>query len=195
MMRPPSALASGDRRRRTCGDAIGLVERQFQVEHGIAGRGDAGGKGERGEADAALAPGLQRAPVEREAGRRRFERDRVGGDRRPHIPQSQRLRDMRVLDRPAVPRQSGQQMRAAADEAQLDKARVAGKTLHDGVQRPEPEAGRPATRQAAERAVFRARAMIAGAEGDGDEAGGIADRQPAGEPDLDRLAARQMRAE
>ena len=133
MTRPPFRLGLGDRRRGSCRDAIGLVERQFQVEHGIAGRGDARGMGERGKADAALPPCLQRAPVERKAGRRRFERHRVGGDRRPHIPQRQRLRDMRILDRPAVPRQPGQHMGAAADEAQLDKARVAGKTLHDGV--------------------------------------------------------------
>ena len=66
-------------------------------------------------------------------------------------------------------------------------------TLHDGVQRPEPE---PVARRQGRRrrAVFRARAMIARAEDDGGEAGGVADRQPAGEPDLDRLATRQMRA-
>ena len=106
----------------------------------------------------------------------------------------QRLGDMRVLDRPAVPRQPGQHCGAAAGEAQLDKAGMAEQTLDDGGERPEPAGGRPATRRGGGGAVFRARAMIAGAEGDGDEAGGIAERHPAGEPDLDRLAARGMRA-
>ena len=148
--------------------------------------------GERGEADAALAPGLQRAPVERKAGRRRLERDRVGGDRRPHIPQAPAAAGTCAywIGRPC--RASPASIcGAAADEAQLDKARMAGKTLDDGGKRARAASRSPGDSGGGGAPVFRARAMIAGAEDDGDEAGGIAERHPAGEPDLDRLAARQ----
>ena len=102
----PAARARARRRRSPSprGMRIGLVEGQPRVERRVAGRGDAGGVGERGEADAARAPAPQRAPVEREAGRRRLEGDRAGGDARPDVPERQRLGDMRVLDRPSVPR-------------------------------------------------------------------------------------------
>ena len=141
MTRPPRRLGLGDRRRGAGGNAVRLVERQLLVEHGIAGRRDAGGMGERGEADAALPPGVQRAPVERKAGRRRLERHRVGGDRRPHVPQRQRLGDVRVLDRPAVPRQPGQDMLRGCPRSAARQG-VDGRASRsiDGGERAEPQA-------------------------------------------------------
>ena len=78
--------ASGRRR-----NVVRLVERQPRVELDIAGRGDAGGVRDRREADAARAQRREHPPVEREARRRRLERDRRAGDRRPHVPQRERL--------------------------------------------------------------------------------------------------------
>ena len=56
MMRRPFALARPIAAAVLLGDAIGLVEREPQVERGIAGRGYAGGVRQRREADAAPPP-------------------------------------------------------------------------------------------------------------------------------------------
>ena len=73
----------------------------------IAGRRDAGRVRDRGERDAALAHRAIERPVEREARRRRLEGDRHAGDRRPDVPQRERRRHVRVLNRPAVAREAG----------------------------------------------------------------------------------------
>ena len=151
--------------------------------------------GERGEADAALAA-RPAACASRAQSRPTAPRTRPGlAAIVVHTSHKrQRLRDMRVLDRPPVPRQPGQHLRAAAEEAQLDKAGVAEQDARRRRRAARAERRSPGDKRRRGRPVFRARAMIARAEGDGDEAGGVAERQPAGEPDLDRLAARQMRA-
>ena len=79
-------------------------------------------------------------PVERKACRWRLERDRPGGNLHPNIPQCQRLGNMRVLDRPAVLRQSCKYRCVVAWEAQLEQARMVEKALYDGFKRAEPEA-------------------------------------------------------
>ena len=88
------------------GSRYGSANGRRAVERRVAGRGEAGGMGERREADAALAQRVEQPPVEDEAGRGRLERDRRPGDSRPHVPERQRLGEVRVLDRTAVPGQS-----------------------------------------------------------------------------------------
>ncbi len=63
--------------------------------------------GERREDNAAGAHRAKAPPVEREAGGRRLEGDGRTGDRRPHVPEGERRRYMRVLNRPAVACQAG----------------------------------------------------------------------------------------
>ena len=61
---PPAArLRAIDRRRGSLRDAKRLVERETRVERRTSGRGNAGGVRERGEADAAPPPDLERSPV------------------------------------------------------------------------------------------------------------------------------------
>ena len=126
-MRPPSALARAMAAALRRGDAVGLVEGEPPVERRIARRGDSGGMRERGDTDAAPPPGGERAPVERKPRRGRLEGDRVGGDPRPDVPESQRCGNMRVLDRPPVPRESGEDGCALAEEPQAEKPRMAEK--------------------------------------------------------------------
>ena len=133
-------LRPRDLRRGAPRDAVWLVEGKVRVERGIAARRDPRSMRECCKANVVPTPGLERAPVEREACRRRLERDRPGGNLRPNIPQCQRLGNMRVLDRPAVLRQSCKHRRAVAWEVQLEKARMVEKALDDGVKRAEPEA-------------------------------------------------------
>ena len=92
------------------------------VEIGIAGGRDACRERDRRERDAALAHGADRFPVQRKAGRRRLEGGRQPGDRRPHIPQRERRRHVRVLDRPAVAREAGPDRVERTVEAQRSRA-------------------------------------------------------------------------
>ena len=121
---PVFRLCALDRCRSVFRDAIGLVEREAQVERRMSGRGDAGGVRQRGKVDAAPPPDGAGVPVERKSGRRWLERDRVGGKSRPDVPQSQRFGDVRVLDRPSVSRKPGDDGCAITQEAQLEQAGI-----------------------------------------------------------------------
>src|SRR5579883_121751 len=182
-----------DRRRGPRRDSVRLVERQAPIERGIAGRGKARRMAERGEADAALAPSGEHRPVERISRGRRFEGDRRGGDARPDVPKRERRRKMGVLDRPAVTGEAGDNCVAAAEEAQRDQPGMVEYVVDNGVERAE---GEPVARgeRRRKRPVFRTRAPIARAEGDGDETGRIAEPDPAGKANLHRRAARDMRS-
>ena len=138
MMRLPRS-SPRDLRRGALRDVVRLIEGKPRVQRGVAGGRNARGMRECCEADAARTPSLEREPVERKACRWRLERDRPGSNLRPNIPQRQRLGHMRVLDRPAVPRQSCKHRRAVAWEAELDKARMIKKALYDGFKRAEPK--------------------------------------------------------
>jgi len=83
---PIFQLCALDCRRSVFRDAIGLVEREAQVEVRISRRGYAGGVRQRGKLDAAPPPDGAGVPVERKSGRRWLERDRVGGKSRPDVP-------------------------------------------------------------------------------------------------------------
>ncbi len=72
------------------------------VELDVSRRRDAGGVRDRREADVARAQRRDHLPVEREARRRRLEGNRRAGNRRPHIPEGERHRHVRVLNGPAV---------------------------------------------------------------------------------------------
>ena len=185
-------LHRGDRRRR---QVVRLVERQLRVERGIAGRRQAGGMGQRREADAARAEAGEQLPVEDEAGRRRFERDRLRSDRGPDVPQRERRGDVRVLDRPTVPGDAGADRIGSAGEAQLDQARC-GDDAKDGCrERPERERVADLERRR-QRPVLGARAPVAGAEDDGREGRDVVSREraTAGEANLDRRAGRAVSA-
>ena len=132
-------------------------------------------------------------PVERKSRRGRLERDRVGSNPCPDLPESQRLGDMRVLDRPPMPGQSGEHGVTPAEETQVRKARMAEQALDLRRKRPEGETvARCESRRG--RPVFRAHAVIARPERDGDEPGRIAESHPCRKPHLDRVAARTVRA-
>ena len=92
---------------------------------------------ECGETDAALSPSCKQVPVEREPGRGRLERDRVGGKSRPDIPQGQRLGDMRVLDRPPMSSKAGEDSLAIPDETQGKEAGMGAEMLDHSNKRPE----------------------------------------------------------
>ncbi len=64
----PVRMRPRERGRRSLWDAIRLIERQLSIECWIAGRGDAGGMGQRGKADPALPPRFKDVPVEGEPG-------------------------------------------------------------------------------------------------------------------------------
>ena len=67
-------------------DAIGLVERETQVEKRMSCRGYTGGVRQCSKADATSPPDGPCVPIERKSGRGWLERDRVGGDSRPDVP-------------------------------------------------------------------------------------------------------------
>jgi hypothetical protein len=121
--------------------------------------------GERGEADTALPPGHQRSPFQRKSSRGRLECDRVGCNAGPNVPQGQRFGNMRVLDRPLAAGESRENSRSIAEESEPEQAGRVKETLDHCVKRAERKtvARRKRLRR---QPVFRARAMIAGAERD-----------------------------
>lgn len=110
----------------------------------------------------------EHGPIEQETGRRRLER---GGNRRnacPHVPQLERLRDVRVLDRFAVACEARANGVGCVREAQRDKARVAENTPNLGTQRTQRE--HIAVLQGwRKRPVLGAQAIVTRAEHDGIE--------------------------
>jgi len=154
-----------DRERRGDGDVVGLVERQVRVERGVPGGRDAGRVGDRRELDAAGAHRRERVPVEREAGRRRLERDRRTRDRRPYVPQRERRRQVRVLDRPAVPRDAGPDRIGRGVERDRHEARMIERAGDDRGERSEVEPIAPRERRR-QRAMFGRRVEVACAEHD-----------------------------
>ena len=115
------------------------------------------------------------------------------GDRRPHVPQRERLRHVRVLDRPAVPRDAGpdrvgrRRRSAARPAADGRAARIDGAA-----------AGRAASRSPAcsggggGRSSVRVRWSPApNTTAVNSRTSSAAQRAPAGEPHLDRRAARR----
>src|SRR5918911_4835405 len=84
------------------------------------------------ELDAALAHRGERVPVEDKTRGRRLEGDGRPRDARPHVPERERRRHVRVLYRPAVTRQPGPDLVRAAVEEKRDQARVAQNALDGG---------------------------------------------------------------
>ena len=96
---------------------------------------------------------------------------------------------MGVLDWPSMPREAGSstRMREPAKRIRI-KTRMAERAFDRRGERPEVEPvafAQPRRR----RPILRTLAVIAGAEGDCDEAFGVAKLDPGGKPDLDRFAA------
>jgi len=83
-------------------DRVRLVEREEIVEIRVAGRGNAGGMGQRRKNDATGAHRDNAPPVDRKTGGRRLEGDGRAGDWRPYVPEGERRRHMRVLNWLAV---------------------------------------------------------------------------------------------
>src|SRR5579863_8999009 len=99
---------------------------------------------------------------------------------------------MRILDRPTVVDQPGQDGARLAKKAQRDKAGMIKKRLNRRDQWAKRQAIAGGKRQR-RRSIFGTLAMIAGAECDGDESRRIADVDPTGETNFDLAAARLMR--
>ena len=144
----PGRPDRGDRRR---GQEIGLGQRQSRVEGGVAGRRQAGGVGQRREADAALLESIEQPPVEHESGRRRLERDRLRRDAGPHVPERERLGDVRVLHRAAVAGDAGTDVIGVARERELDQSRMVEQANDRRSQRAEQRAHRRRAAAAAAR--------------------------------------------
>jgi len=118
---------------------------------------------DRLEFRAALAHCGQHVPVEREARRRRLERDRRPCDSRPHVPERERRGDVRVLDRSSVAREACPNPIRCAVEEQRHETRVTKQSLDSRAERPEDEsvAGRDRRWRSA---IFRARVKVSLAE-------------------------------
>src|SRR5262245_24415582 len=100
---------------------------------------------------------------------------------------------MRVLDRPSVSRNPGDDTCGIAQEAQSEQAGTVGRTLNAPNKQAKGDAvaGREVRRQ---QSVFGACAIITGAECDCSEPRWIADRHPRRKSNFDRLTARAMDA-
>ena len=161
--RLPGGLPAIDGVPRVVRNVVRLVERQTRIQFRIAGRGDARRQRERREFDSPVAHRRHRAPVEDEPRRRRLERDRRARDRRPHIPERQRRRDVRVLKRPPVPREARPDLVRPALEPKRHETWMVEQTGDRGAERSErePVAG---PRAAAVRTMLGLRVEIAGAE-------------------------------
>ena len=136
---------------------------------------------------AARAHRAQRLPVQRRS-RPTAARTRPAARRSPsNVPQRQRLGDVRVLDRPSVPRQAGPDRVGRAVEAQRDEARMTERGQHGRRQRTEREAIAGVQRRR-RRPVLGPRVEVARAEHDRGELAHVVrrERAPAGEPHLDR---------
>jgi len=192
---PASPLGPRDRLNGRLGHGVRLVEGQLRVERRIAGGRDPGGVGHGREADAARPKRREQLPVEHEPGRRRFECDRERSRPGPNVPQRQRLLDMRVLDRPAMPCDAVPDRVGCPGKLQGDEARVAEETQHGGLQRAQRQ-GIARAQLGGRGAVFGAAAMIAGAEDDGRKPPHVVhgQRAPAGQSDLDGRSAPLMHA-
>src|SRR5262245_18837408 len=174
-------------------DAIGLIEGQPQIQGRVSRRRDSSSVRPRGESDAASPPGRKCTPVEHKPRRGGLESDRLAGNRRPDVPQSQRFWHMCVLNGSPVIRHPLQNCFTTAQKTKCDEARVADKTFNARGKWPQREA--VARRQHWRgRSVFSRRAMITRPEGKREEAAGIGQRYPAGKPKLNPLAACEMRA-
>ena len=90
---------------------------------------------DRLEANASIAHPVNRAPVEGEAGRRRFEGQRQRRNRRPHIPEREGIGHMRVLDRATVAAETGPDVLPRAIKANRDEPWVVEEALDGRDQR------------------------------------------------------------
>lgn len=207
---PPSPFRPANGRRRHLGNTVRLRERQAAVECGIASGRDAGRERDRREPDTAFAHRADRVPVEREARRWRLKGDRQTGDGRPHVPQCEGRRNVRVLNRPAVTREAGPDGVGRSVEAKQDETRMVEKSL-DRRRQPFDVAqggpfdvaqGRPQLQAIAgrerwrRRTILGPRAEVSLAEDDGREGVDVlgGQRCASGKADFDLCAGRLMHA-
>src|SRR5215472_13196124 len=142
--------------------------------------------GQRREAGTLRANGAERRPVQNEARRWRLECDRRAGDRRPDIPERERLFYVGVLHRPAVPRDPRPDGTGIAVEIERDEARMPEDRRDTRPERAELEdvAAHDGRRR---RAILGAGPVVAVAEEDGLEAQILRiERGAARQADLDR---------
>ena len=121
--------------------------------------------GEGGEADALGAQIGEQLPIQRKAGRGRLEGRRPAGDARPAIPGLQRLAQMGILDRAAMPRDPGPDRIGRTVEGHKHELGMAQSGFDRRGERPEDKPV-AAEEQRRRRPIFRADPPIAGAEDD-----------------------------
>ncbi len=194
--RPPRCSRRANRGDGAGRNAVRLVERQARIERGVAGRRQAGGVGQRREADAASRQTIEQLPVEDESGRRRLERDRQRGDPRPDVPERKRRGEMRVLHRTAVACDAGADRVRVAGEAQLDEARMVEQADDGGARAVRARAHRRARAAAAadDRSVGVRWSPAPKTTATNARTSSAASERAAGEADLDRRAARDVAA-
>src|SRR6516162_8214898 len=123
-----------------CGrNVVWVVKRQQSVQFCVAGGRQTRRVGDRSEVNTSLLEGSENAPVQRESGGGRLERDRRTGDRRPHIPEGHRRLDVRVLDRAPVACETLPDLLHGAVERELNEARMSQDGVDGSAQRSEPE--------------------------------------------------------
>src|SRR5690606_28763209 len=105
----------GDRRLR---DRVALGEREEAIHRRIAGRREAGGVGEAGEADARAPEAAEGPPVERSAGGGHLGRPGPPGEGALHRPEGERRAVIAVLHRRAAAVEAGPERLALAIEGE-----------------------------------------------------------------------------